>query len=288
MKHQLYNFAKYGVYRNVIHRGMHSHCIIHFPMQKSGSMYLRLLLANYIGLYYNNIEQPLDFLSINGWHPSEGVFPVMYWEQHKKKHPPITLLSKTPYTNFYRVKGMGQGLRYADKSTTKIITQTRNPLDTVVSKYHYTIKNRPVNADRYQSPSEAVDFVMDMYAKKYAAIKQLASQCNVMHITYEDLKMYPEVTLSILLRWLNIPIDVQAVKLALDYASFDRVQRFEIAQGKPVNQMEGATGHFARSGKIGQWKDYLSDSDVSRVVERLQEYGIGLEEFVLEDNNDGK
>ena len=87
-----------------------------------------------------------------------------------------------------------------------------------------------------------------------------------MHVVrYEDMLEKPEETFDGLLRFLEIEVPQEKLAKAIDFSSFDTIRRQEEEKG--FNEKPAQNDKFFRIGKSGQWKDVLSDDQVSQIVD---------------------
>lgn len=83
-------------------------------------------------------------------------------------------------------------------------------------------------------------------------------------IRYEDMHLNPEEAFAAVVSLVGWPLDMARLRRAIDYASFDHVRQQESSGGfreKIHNQAP-----FFRQGKIGTWRDALTDAQAQRIV----------------------
>jgi hypothetical protein len=108
-------------------------------------------------------------------------------------------------------------------------------------------------------------------------------------ITYENLVRDPKSTFQRVHNYLGYDVRLnennEKYKIALDMSIKESIVKFENAYGRSI------LGHFKekfpdekqlRDGRIGKWKDYLSVNDFNYITQRLQEYDISIDDFILE------
>jgi hypothetical protein len=168
----------------------------------------------------------------------------------------------------------------------------RNPFDYAVSIYHYKFKHMgdfPMGeeqgvASAVAGPADALDIRFDDYVKMYLSYRSAARglRSQLLRISYEDLRRYPEACLRMIIRWLGREPEPSQIQTAVYYSSI-----------KTVNQLEGAGGlihpdridpkiKFARDGSIGQWKEYFTNKEVTHFKKRFADVDIDLDEFTLD------
>ena len=102
----------------------------------------------------------------------------------------------------------------------------------------------------------------------------------MLRISYEYLISNPQVCLRNIFEWFGFEADSSLLEAAIEYSSIETIQRLERRDG-PLDPVLDR-GVFVRDGSVGQWKQYFDSSDVRRVQNRLRQFGIKLDEFVLE------
>ena len=146
----------------------------------------------------------------------------------------------------------------------------RNPLDVVISYAHHfgveidqaikamgrkgceTDVNEHVVHEVYGSWSENV---MSWTRKPHPAI---------LVMRYEDMLAKPQAIFSALSRHLLIEASDEQIARAIELASFERAKAQE--QEKGYLERPEKSSAFFREGRAEQWRDVLSDEQVSRVV----------------------
>jgi len=73
------------------------------------------------------------------------------------------------------------------------------------------------------------------------------------------------------------------VSRSVEAASIKETRKEEAHLGGAIHApKEGLKGSFARSGKVGQWREFFDEADLDRIRTRLRKGGIDLEEFCLD------
>jgi hypothetical protein len=132
------------------------------------------------------------------------------------------------------------------------------------------------------SVAATIPWSIDWYTRNLRFIFDLKKKCNnLIIISYEDLKISPFVTMSIVLRWLSIPINQTYLMEAVCRSDGSVVRAEEQRRDEPIL---GGTfgGGFVRDGSVGQWKHELTAEHVNKVEEILGRYGFSLMNFVTE------
>ena len=245
-------------------------------IKKSGTTYFRYILGNYISLLNAPDADPVSYRDIDeNLFPNEKQFrlPLRY-------KMPAKEMKEFPYRDIYRTH-MYECLKF---SKARIIFMYRNPLDQIVSWFYYRYKYRPKTQNLYRSPKEIVSFALPEYIGHYNYMLALCRENpRAIAISYESLIRSPFDTTYIVLNWLDAPVNVALLKLAIERSSFENVRKEEEQMGPVAAPKKSEfTGFFTRSGKIGQWKDYFDAVDVAQISRQLADAGIDLNVFVLE------
>lgn len=167
---------------------------------------------------------------------------------------------------------------FSAKAGSRVCYIIRNPLDVAVSYAHFSA--RPV------------ENVIQMMGNEKSALCRRAdslhiqlrqrlltwsghvrswvddSQLQVEVLRYEDMKRVPLETFGRVAGFLGLPDDRASVEKALDFSSFERLQRQEEEHGF---RERGRGKTFFRSGQIGSWREELTADHVERIVEDHRE-----------------
>lgn len=234
---------------------IHRKSIVLSSMPKSGTNYLRLILANY---FYNFLRQERSFKKIEYDLMHKELFPNVRKDifngKSKYQKPKITLefTKKTVYKDFMydhgclldspKISIWFTSLFNIIFKPKKTIFLYRNPYDTLISKFYFFHKNRIGRENDYRHARELISDFIPKYSIRYRQMKS-ASKMNENHllISYEDLKIDPEKTISKLLSDLGIPIDQNVLKFSIDAASIDNVKQTENRIGKAIHTTNGGS-----------------------------------------------
>ena len=88
-------------------------------------------------------------------------------------------------------------------------------------------------------------------------------------VRYEDMKQNPLDTFAGMARFLGFDADESEIGKAIDAAKFERLREQELESG--FREKMRRTKPFFRKGKVGDWREELSDDQVSRIVEANRE-----------------
>ena len=83
-------------------------------------------------------------------------------------------------------------------------------------------------------------------------------------IRYEDMKSQPLETFTKAIRFAGLNHTGEQIQKALDFSSFDVVQRQEEAEG--FEEKSPASSRFFRKGQVGSWREELNESQASKIV----------------------
>ena len=253
---------------------------------KSGTHYMRFLIANYIKHLRNRQDDPvaareIDVLFPNGWHHA-------YLGGHSYKSP-TPLLRLIGLHDIPRSHIPFQRLLW---NNSRVLHVYRNPLDYAVSLYMYKYEYYEHLSGTMSGPVEVLDAHLDEYVEMYLSFRKTEKKDNtsLLSIAYEDLIRYPEVSLATVLRWLGFEPVPAVVDKAVQFSSEHLtalVGAGEIWQRNgtvPVNPklISDFTNKLIEKGSVGSWKDYFEKPDIRRIEKRLDGFGINLYDFILD------
>ena len=98
---------------------------------------------------------------------------------------------------------------------------------------------------------------------------RLAANQNCMVLSYENLHADTAATLERLLNYLDIPVDTENLRMAIESSSFAAMKKIEKESTIP-----GTNFNFSRDdedcarvrkGKVGGYTDYLDDADIAYI-----------------------
>lgn len=90
------------------------------------------------------------------------------------------------------------------------------------------------------------------------------TQFPVHVVRYEDMRSDPEAVFSTAARFAELPSDTAAVRRALEFSSFEELQRQEADHG--FGEKSPRAESFFRRGVVGSWRDSLSDEQAACLV----------------------
>jgi hypothetical protein len=146
----------------------------------------------------------------------------------------------------------------------------RNPLDVAVSYAHYSgVPYDPIIA-HMADPAGNIDFsgrrVWEFMGSWsfHAASWMSVPHRPVLLLRYEDMLAAPESSFGRLASFLRLKVDAGQLQGAIEKSSFAEMARQEELHG--FNERPSTTEKFFRSGKAGQWREALSQAQVSAIV----------------------
>lgn len=239
-----------------------------YSLMKSGTTYTLLVLANYV-LKNQGISDEIDFESLNNYGIIHG---LNVYEILKNKQIINNLVSsKTDYPIYHTHT-------YVDTNFKKSIMLTRNPLDFIVSSYFFHFKNRGENL----KIQEVIDSRIKHFSTTYLSQKKILTDSpkDSIIISYEQLMTETKSVFTKIVNHLGLELSDSVLKSSIDACSVDNVKKMEKKQGKPlVVGKKLQVESFIRSGRIGEWKEHLSESDLHKVAKQLRNNGVNPQEF---------
>lgn len=84
-------------------------------------------------------------------------------------------------------------------------------------------------------------------------------------VRYEDMKLAPEATFTEAARFADLPTEPEAIARALEFSSFEELQRQEAETGFAEKNPRAES--FFRKGVAGGWREALSEEQAAKVIE---------------------
>lgn len=238
---------------------------------KTGTTWLQFLLGNYIQEACSLTRMPLfDQTDGLGRCAKHCVGPAMYFT-----HRPLRWESQTASDlNFQNV--------IQPFVSKRVVFIVRHPLDVLVSHWFQ---------ERHQVQNRYSGELPEYIAHPVFGLEKLLHFYSLWHensglvkgfylIRYEDLRSSPTETFASLLGFLNIQPDNAVVASAIEKSSFESMRALEKTGNVPTIPSSGlrvfATGdrnnpdsYHVRRGKVGGYRDYLSDDLVQELELRI-------------------
>ncbi|XP_042006033.1 cytosolic sulfotransferase 5-like [Salvia splendens] len=162
-----------------------------------------------------------------------------------------------------------------DSSECKVIYLTRNPKDVLVSLWHFVNKWNMENPDRSWSLDEATDKFCDgvslcgPYYDHVLGYKELSLKRpkNVMFVTFEEMLEDPHGYVKKLGDFLGCPFEEEEeVDDIVKNCSIEVLSSYDVNKSKEsTTWFPSPYNSFFRKGKIGDYKNYLSNESVQRI-----------------------
>jgi|GEM_PF-2064467 len=247
-------------------------------IQKSGTHWMRFFLTNYArALADPDVRRPVsypqllqEFYGNNRWQVFRGAEPY---------REPSTLLAGHGVSDVTMQHFRHDVDPFAFSPGRKIMLY-RNPLDYVVSLYHYTIKQRPRHRDEAGHPRDVIERMLDTYALHYLTLDSYRGHPEVHVASYESLKADPGARFREVVRFLGLPLVDDAVDRALALSDISTIRAMEERTGRSM--VVKLDGYFTRDGSIGQWKQFFDAADVERARRTLAAHAVDLDAFTVD------
>ena len=257
----------------------HESTVLILTHQKAGTHYIRFFLANYLSLLMDPQAAVVDYDELERMMPNVRMHLLSGARRYVE---PATFerfgFREVMYTHVAdRVRLANDHLHVGRK-----IIAIRNPLDYLVSIWHYNYRQRPGTARHERSLQEVLPYECTKYAAQVTYLRRTAAQRpQLVYCTaYESLMAGPELAFGDMVEFLGLPVHSEQFALALSRSRFDQVRTMEERRGAPL--VADIDGWFTRSGKVGQWREHLTSEQVEQVRAILSDYDLDLEEFTLD------
>lgn len=248
--------------------------------QKAGTHYLRFLLANYLQQMEAPGSAPVSYAELQKRMPNRrdrvlrGLEPVA-----DGKDFTLFGIREVMYGHVHDRVAQANDHHHLGR---KVIC-VRNPLDFLISIWHYNYLQRP----NPEKSSQSIDDILSKEISKYSAqvkfLKEVAQSTleRTFMTSYEALQIDPASEFSGALRLCGIEVKEDLLVAAVRNSSFQEVRRQEDERGQAI--VAPISGRFTRDGSIGQWKSHLTDGQITKISEILARQGLSLDDYILED-----
>lgn len=244
---------------------------------KSGTHWLRYLFANYVRIMSSDVPKETE--------------PVKYEALQHRYSPTDRRLAFSDASKFKVSKdcpfhGISNFMwQHVDRNLLdypgQVVFVHRNPLDYLISRYHYDKDLWEKEGRDVSSPEATIPWSIRWYVENLALMRDVARQRPIISVSYEDLKANTFVAMSIVWRSLGVPVNRHKLARAIDYSSADRVRQEEEARGRPIVGST-TTGRFVRDSSVGQWKGQISEQGIRQIDKILREHNFNLAQFVVD------
>lgn len=238
---------------------------------KSGRTWLRVFLSKYLAELK---DQQIELFAAS---PVQKIkYTHDFWENRAEP----------------RLYDRMRGIRVIPKPYRKIkpkVLVVRDPRDLMVSLYFQLTKR---SFDKHSSDFSGT--LSELLVDNKFGVKKVVETMNFWYrewcqldnflmIRYEDAKADDEATFRRVLEFLNVKFDEAVFQVSLDFSSFDNMKKIE-KSGKVDIKLTSGIGEYAlvpgnvddpesfkvRKGKVGNYKEYLSDADLVVVAEAMK------------------
>ena len=242
-------------------------CLATIP--KSGTHYTHHFLVNYL-LRVQGSAPPETLFS----HDAFAVFPNKRYNYLHRGEP---YKPTGPLPAGLKDLVVQHGFGDLEAFPGKVIALYRNPLDFIVSRFHYRHNSR---TDESLHVERIADVAVD-YAKRwaigYAGLQTLLKSATPVCVTrYEQLVARPVQEFRRMLAFLEVPIDESLVEQTVSDVQSKRFR--DTAAEKNLNPNFKVP--IARDGSIGQWRSAMTAEDVAIVRDVLRERRMDLDEIM--------
>jgi hypothetical protein len=242
---------------NPIKQNKAVHYLCSYP--KCGRTWLRFILAHYLNRYFN-LGMDIDLHSFFSLMPTDDYDDLKgvgaYLFQEDRRFPLLLASHNSPQ--------LGQFNR--DKAS-RIVFIFRSIPDVIVSNYFH--RSRFMKwydgdlKDFIRNPKDGVAKYcryLNLWAPVVTSGQQLV-------LTYEMLHEDTVNTVAGLLEFLDIPVDIELLRNAVQSSTFDAMQTIENERGMPSHQPQpdDPEDRRIRKGKVGGSADYLDREDLEYI-----------------------
>ncbi|RXE48162.1 sulfotransferase domain-containing protein [Chromohalobacter israelensis] len=234
---------------------------------KSGRTWLRAMLGSYFALKYEG--------------DNAGAFPDVRELSDKNGLPKIKFT--------HDGASMQAGLSYKDLRSghrdyrkKKVVFVGRDVRDTLVSAYFQAVKRVNVYegsvSEFLRSDKYGADKILSFYQFWHSACNEPRA---FLYTSYELMHEDARRELSRVLSFMDIEVDDDLVRKAVDACSFNNMRKMEKSgEGtssafRPAD-MKDEESYKARKGKVGTYSENLSEEDINYINERALAYGVDL------------
>lgn len=230
---------------------------------KSGSTWLRFMLAHYISRHFDlglDVDPHSTALLLP---PADAANdprqPFMF---HHRRDVPFLANTHDPYSEaFFRGRF--------------VIFLARSPFDFCVSQYYHNTRSARIYqgslSESIRLPKWGVSHFIRFMNLWAEALPKLPSH----RLSYERMRADPEESLAATLRFIGLPADADDVASAAAASAFDRMRNLAIVRAPTPEIAERLTrdpsSGIMRRGVVGGFRDELSAVDIAYIRRRCAE-----------------
>lgn len=222
---------------------------------KSGRTWLRFILANYFNQIFDlglvvDLHSMYMLLPNFGNEPGRGLDTYRYSNQDDI---PLIVSSHSVYID--------------DFSSADTIFMLRNIYDVIVSYYFHR------TAQQQEYKGDLKSYIRDSNLGIHHLIRYLNSwsehlpRHRAFILTYYEMRDDTEDVVSRLLSFLGCKVDTEALKVAIEASSFQRMKQIELQKGISGHNYDphNVNARRVRAGKIKGYSEYLDSSDMEYI-----------------------
>ncbi|KAJ8250810.1 hypothetical protein COCON_G00227320 [Conger conger] len=147
---------------------------------------------------------------------------------------------------------------------TKMLVVIRNPKDTAVSFYHFSVKNpvlpTPESWDTFYAEYMSGDVCWGSYFDHALAWEKRIDDPNIMIVTYEEMKEDLSKGVQQISQFFGFPLSKEQIQTIAEDSTFSSMkENSKDSHGK-------LAGVFFRKGEVGDWKNHFSEAQ-SRMMD---------------------
>lgn len=140
-----------------------------------------------------------------------------------------------------------------------VIAQTRNPLNFIVSQYHYRHQARVDQSLHVDSITEVVEVYAGRWAAAQRALDSLLASDRRVHLArYEELIAEPGRVFREMVRFIGQPIDDDLVDRTISDITADKYRK----KAAELSKNPAFTKPLARNGANRQWESEMTSADI--------------------------
>ena len=176
------------------------------------------------------------------------------------------------YVKTHNARGMDHGHPLINTGVTAgAVYLVRNPLDVAISLAHYGDLTLDKAIDDMGTPGFGVfstrNYIRTIWGSWSEHVGSWAARPNPATLVtrYEDMIANPHDSFAAIARHLTLAPTPEQLERAVAMSSFERLKEKEVAAGfveKPTYSSE----RFFREGRVGQWRERLSEEQIAKVV----------------------
>lgn len=256
---------------------------------KSGNTWMRAFLANYL----EDRDKPVSINDLPNHILGDG-FVAQYETYSGRKVPDLSdeeIAALRPKVHDWFVMSRGKDVFVKTHSMIATIAGTplispgatagaiyivRNPLDVAVSFAHHFEIDQQRAVDSLCEPNYFLPGTDDLLVQFLGSwSRHVNSWTNakglVLHVVrYEDLVQKPVKAFGQVVDFLQLPNQRERLKRAIAFSSFRELAGQEAADDF-VESRPDSDSKFFRAGRVGGWRDHLSEAQVKQLIEVHEE-----------------